>query len=398
MSSHQAAGPMIGYLYQLRYALLLLLENGHQSYKISIEKFDDIAFEDGNSPKELIQTKHHATAGNLGDKSVDLWKTIKVWLDQLEDHSNLFESCRFLIITTQIAAENSAASLLKISKRNEKEAISILKKVAQEHKNESLKEAYDKFLLTDERVLESLFQAIEVVDGAPEIRDVEIKLKKTMRFCCPFQYLDKVMDQIEGWWFRHGINALTSSQYSMPDYSQVYNKIVSVGSLYQLDNLPIEEWETKDLSEDELKKDQRVFIQQLRLINGNSSLLRRAIKNYYRACQQRSSWIRDDLLLPDELEKYEKRLVDEWDEVRAHLDDDGDAVKQGKHLYDKTMERNITIRKCCTEPYVMRGSYEMLSDRLQVGWHRDYFTILNLPHDNETGDTTCANGKCDLRK
>ena len=167
MSSHQAAGPMIGYLYQMRYALLLLLENDRQSYRISIEKFDDIAFEDGNSPKELIQTKHHATAGNLGDKSVDLWKTIKIWLDQLEEHSNLFESCRFLIVTTQIAAENSAASLLKISKRNEKEAISILKKVAQEHKNESLKGVYDKFLLTDESVLESLFQAVEVVDGAP---------------------------------------------------------------------------------------------------------------------------------------------------------------------------------------------------------------------------------------
>ena len=101
-------------------------------------------------------------------------------------------------------------------------------------------------------------------------------------------------------------------------------------------------------SEDELKKDQRVFIQQLRLINGNNALLCRAIKNYYRAYRQRSCWIRDDLLLPNELEDYEKKLVDEWDEVRAHLDDDHDAVKQGKCLYDKTMDRSINIRKCCT--------------------------------------------------
>ena len=398
MSSHQAAGPMLGYLYQMRYALLLLLEKDCQSYRISIEKFDDIAFEEGNIPKELIQTKHHATAGNLGDKSVDLWKTIKVWLDQLEEHSKLFESCRFLIVTTQIAPENSAASRLKISNRDEKEAIRILKSVAREHKNDSLKEVYDKFLLTDEKVLESFFRAVEVVDGAPEIRDIEIKLKKTIRFCCPFPFLENVMDQIEGWWFRHGIKALTSSQYSMPDYSQVYNKILSVGSQYKSDSLPVEDWETKDLSEDELKKDQRVFIQQLRLINGNNALLCRAIKNYYRAYRQRSCWIRDDLLLPNELEDYEKKLVDEWDEVRAHLDDDHDAVKQGKCLYDKTMDRSINIRKCCTEPYIMRGSYEMLADRLKVGWHRDYRTLLKVPQDHETGGKTCANGECDLQK
>ena len=98
MATHEAAGQMMGYLYQVRYAMLLLLESENPTFKISIEKFDDIAFEDGFSPVEMIQNKHHGSAGSLTDRSVDLWKTIKVWLDQTKDKPDLLNSCRFLII------------------------------------------------------------------------------------------------------------------------------------------------------------------------------------------------------------------------------------------------------------------------------------------------------------
>lgn len=47
MVSHNAAGQMLGYLYQVRYALNLLMSSDDPSYQISIEKFDDIAFDKG---------------------------------------------------------------------------------------------------------------------------------------------------------------------------------------------------------------------------------------------------------------------------------------------------------------------------------------------------------------
>ena len=45
MSNHQATEQMLGYLYQIRYALALLLKNDNPDYQISIEKFDDVAFD-----------------------------------------------------------------------------------------------------------------------------------------------------------------------------------------------------------------------------------------------------------------------------------------------------------------------------------------------------------------
>lgn len=67
MPTHEAAGQMIGYLYQVRYSMLLLLESDNPTFKISIEKFDDIAFDNGFSPLQMIQNKHHGTAGSLTD-------------------------------------------------------------------------------------------------------------------------------------------------------------------------------------------------------------------------------------------------------------------------------------------------------------------------------------------
>ena len=41
MPNHQASEQMLGYLYQVRYALALLLENDNSDCQISIEKFDE---------------------------------------------------------------------------------------------------------------------------------------------------------------------------------------------------------------------------------------------------------------------------------------------------------------------------------------------------------------------
>ena len=46
MPNHQASEQMLGYLYQVRYALALLMKNDNADFQISIEKFDDVRFND----------------------------------------------------------------------------------------------------------------------------------------------------------------------------------------------------------------------------------------------------------------------------------------------------------------------------------------------------------------
>ena len=81
-----ARAPAAGYLYQCRYALLLLLDRckDDPDAAASIEKFDDISFDNQGSPKELIQSKHHlCSQPDLTDHSPDLWRSLRVWSDGL---------------------------------------------------------------------------------------------------------------------------------------------------------------------------------------------------------------------------------------------------------------------------------------------------------------------------
>ena len=80
--THEASASATGYLFQCRYSLLAGLQAIPDSpqLEISVEKFDDVAFEANGEPTQLIQTKHHiGTTGSLSDASTDLWKTLLIW-------------------------------------------------------------------------------------------------------------------------------------------------------------------------------------------------------------------------------------------------------------------------------------------------------------------------------
>ena len=110
-SSHGAAASAVGYIYQIRWALLEVLRAAHErpDQAISIEKLEDVAGEQHDSPVRLLQLKHHqVSAGAVGDMDDDVWRTVRVWLDSPlaagVDPPDLY------LVTTQIAADKSARS------------------------------------------------------------------------------------------------------------------------------------------------------------------------------------------------------------------------------------------------------------------------------------------------
>lgn len=82
INSYSAPGPMAGYLYQVRLALLWSIRQSRQKdFVVSIETLDDVSFTADQEPISVLQAKHslHATA-TLGDLSSDLWKTLRIWM------------------------------------------------------------------------------------------------------------------------------------------------------------------------------------------------------------------------------------------------------------------------------------------------------------------------------
>jgi hypothetical protein len=389
MSSHQASEQMIGYLYQARYALYLLLNSDDEQSEISIEKFDDVTFGSDDIPEIMIQLKHHIkTHGDLNNASTDIWRTLKVWIDAIKDDNSLLPKIKFMIITTAIAPDGSAAYFLKTDPqtRNSKLAYNLLKNVTQESKNKNHESYYEAFINTSETLLQQLLDCIFVVDKSSNIIDVESDIKRAIRYSSLPQYTDKICERLEGWWYKKAIEALCSNEPIFISQGQVRSHIVSIGLEYAPDNLPIDVNEFEDLELDSLSLSDRTFYEQLKLICLGRNRLRMAIRDYYRAFQQRANWVREELLYTNELDNYEKRLIDEWEHSFYAMQDDladyGDEimenikVRNGKKLLREIEEKDLRIRDHCSDAFVMRGSYHILANQLKVGWHIDFYDRL----------------------
>lgn len=375
---------MLGYLYQVRSALYMLMKNGNSYAQISIEKFDDVAFETQGTPHELIQLKHHTNrTGSLSNKSVDLWRTLKVWIDMiLSDHTLLEMTC-FVIITTTHITEGTAADM--ILKKDYNNAYMILKEVANTGGNKDNEQYYQAFLSMNEENIKSLLSHISIISSAPNVDNVLDDIKKELKYSCRFEHIDAVTERIEGWWFKEVIKALMSDDAVIMSQRQLHDKIFEISRQYDDDNLPIEFWDLDSVEEEDLDFKDRLFLEQLRLIQSSSKTLNIAIRDYYRASRQRSSWIRQGLLYANELDRYECKLKDSWERAFAAMQDnlqeygtatDAEKEKEGRILYNKVSQLDIRIRNKCDEPYVMHGTYHIMANNLKVGWHIDFIEIL----------------------
>ena len=118
-------GPaFLGFQYQTRYALLLLLRDG-KGGSIYLEKTDDISLDRDGATTEQIQTKHRTRTRPLGDASPDLWRTLHNWSVGMREGTIDPSSHTLMLVTTSPARDNTVASLLgpNPSNRNVEKAL-----------------------------------------------------------------------------------------------------------------------------------------------------------------------------------------------------------------------------------------------------------------------------------
>lgn len=383
VSQFSAAPSAVGYLYQCRAALLLILNRlrSDLTSSIAIEKYDDISFEDQHGkPKELIQTKHRiGTPGSLSNSSVDLWKTVRIWIEQWKASNIDIPGTILTIVTTATASANSAASYLQKINRDETRAEEILLSTAKSSTNAENSKAYELFLNLSPLERAHLIECIQVIDKSPNITDVREQILGELVLTVHEQFMDAFYDRLEGWWFQQCISHLSGASKETISGKLVRAAILDFAEGFQQDNLPIDEILSEPPNGVNANEDQRIFVSQLRLIAAGNRTIEYAIRDYYRAFEQRAKWVREDLLLDSELEKYESRLVEEWDRYHGRVCEnlsspakEEDKVQAGKKVYEWSQEAELFIRPKCKEPYVGRGSLHMLANDRRVGWHPEF--------------------------
>jgi hypothetical protein len=382
-----AADSALGYLYQVRLALLWSLrraKNGND-FIVSLETLDDVTFEStGGTPEELLQAKHHRNReASLSNASGDLWKSLRVWF---EGHASkqIPAGTALYLLTTGAAPTDSAASFLRGEGRNVDKALQILETVTQTSESNTNAPAYKAFLAASSTARRTILDNVVVLDRAPGVLKIDDDLKAEVHWSAETKHLDAFLQRLEGWWLRRVIKQLAADPQPAGILSaELEAEMSELREQFKQDNLPIDDDLLAFTLDDatHAAHEEYQFVHQLKLIDVSKKRVAAAIRDFYRAGEQRSRWLREDLLLVGHLSQYEGRLVEEWELVFEAAKDEIEATaaeavkrKAARSVLTWAEKTTIAIRPGVTEPFVVRGSFHMLADEKppRVGWHPDF--------------------------
>jgi hypothetical protein len=379
-SPFSAAEQGLGYIYQARFALLMILSLP-ESNSILLEKEDDVEFTAESGVKSLGSLKHKAVGDALTDLSTDFWKSVRIWLSHYVENGRISSDTKFLLFTT---AEVSSSSFLKLfvdELADDGEArLTAARSVLETSQSQIISSIRDELGQLTEQELQDFYSRITIVDGSPRITAIpqlviDQHLRTVRRESRSFLF-----ERLEGWWMDLLIKVLSGERKEAIFGYEISDKLSALAEEYRSDNLPIT-FRNRLPGGIDVANDPRLFVEQLRVLELSATSIQNAIIDYYRAFEQRSSWARESLLISGEIEEYENRLVDEWTRYREvileGIDDSAEdevCISAGKELYRwaELETSSLRIRERVTEPYIVRGTFHILANARpspQVYWH-----------------------------
>lgn len=383
MGQFSAQESSLGYQYQIRYALYLLLKaKDKEDPFVKLENLDDVEIGDINK-LELHQTKfHNNNSANLTDTSKDIWKTIRVWSEVIIDKSINLDGASLVLVTT---SETSVSSILyeltenRTGGKSIQEIVEMLNGVAEKSTNRELKYAFDAYnkLTPDQK--EKLVRSIYIRDKFLDFDGLKRQIQSELQLTFLPNQLDAAFNDLEGWWYGQCIEHLQGIK-SQILYKEVQNYILYLNDKNKSDNLPVDRAIINaEITETDF--DEMCFVKQLQEINLGGNAIAQSKRDYYRANEQRSKWLREELLNPEEEIDYELRLKDDWKGKFAFLQDEIESVadeilkEKCKKFYISHYGEsnfNIPIRPKVIDIFIFKGSCQMLADKRDIAWHPNY--------------------------
>ena len=398
VSAFGAAGPALGYLAQVDYALLAALErmDEEEDFDISIETLDDVVFHDPGTgdATEKLQTKHTINVTkSLADASTDLWKTLGNWIAEPGDPGTQ-------LVLLAVASAGPTASLLRSgAERNVDVALQQLENIARTSSSATNADYYKAFLDLSSEQRRELLAYIEIVDGMAPAVELQPLLERAVRKSVKPQRRAALVDRLRGWWHKRVIahlDVIARGQDDRITVGELEGELLELADALRDENLPIDVLDMVEPTDQEVSESDRIFVAQLRLVALGSERLRKCIYDHNRAFAQRSLWQRDQLLEVGELGRYDRELKEAWQSFFLPLsDDDGESLneetvrREARERFAEMDRSNLApIRRDVREGWVARGSLHVIADRLEIGWHPRWLEYLHDRLDETRDDPT----------
>jgi hypothetical protein len=381
MGAAEAPGPAAGYVFQLRYALFRALERLKRdpTGAIAIEKIDDVVLLDaGGAPTELNQLKHVTAQGaSLTDASKPLWRTLGNWARLIVSGDLNLTRLELLLVTNASVPENAALADIGADEgsRDVEKAAEGLREVAKNSDNQETRKDREIFLGLSDAEQIALLRSLRVVWESPGVGAISSELDASLTFACEAGQLAELRHELEGWWIDQISSQLEKGTGATLQLSALDARISFLREKYKPTTLTFDQDEPDGNPADLAG---HTFVEQMRFVGAGAARLANAQRVFMRASAQRSRWLRQAKIDPDELTRYDDDLVDRWQTHSAicwdelhESSDENDRKQSGRNLL-AWAESQETPLKGASAGFLTSGSFHALSDLVRVGWHPEY--------------------------
>jgi hypothetical protein len=393
--THTAEAAVLGFYYQALFALVTLIAQTTDDAAVVVERLDDVEL-NVNGNTMLYQLKHSIseTPPPVTLASRALWKTIKVWVDTLPVLT-LSETTLWLVAVGKIPADSPLVALLEVDsdrtellKAMQQEAQRVVderaaaKQAGKKLPHEDRTAGCEAFLALGTTDQQNLLRRIRVQHDSPTIDKIEGIVASHLTLL-PVEHRVPVARRLVEWWDRQVMYSLCGQRDRVLTRVELQHQITSfIGDIEEARLVP--DFMTATPPED--YQPDGMLTRQIQLVDGGKSDLTVAIREEWRAREQRSRWLNANPAMASTINDYDIQLQEKWSDRHMQM------TEQCSALEDKAKrESGLKLLRWAHQDapgavppltqgwsghYYVSGSYQVLAIDLKVGWHPDYRDLL----------------------
>ena len=380
----EARGQLLGYVLQFPRALLRLLELSPNG-AVGIEIMGDVSvfFPEGNITLE--EDKSSICNNPLSDRSSNLWKTFYNWCKLIQERNDIkIDNTRFILYTNHSVAEKSIVKRMSDARAQssfsdlETYVNSLYHEIPQSHKiypyldyllNDGLntfREVIMHFELVSHNDIEELHKEIFDAIKGKMVPDTDIKY---------------IYEHLSGWLQNTMAIKISKKEPPIITFNDFHHEFLSLFQDvrtkklidYAIDRLPSNAMLQKEV------QDRPVYVQQLQIINLESSGIIEAVSDFLRAKTNRQEWIERDIVDVTSMKDFQERLQSFHSTKRKYVltaFKNCSLEEQGTLIYCSCQERKEDINGMTPPDRTISGTYHFLADQRCIGWHPNWEEII----------------------
>lgn len=396
-ATHSAEAAALGFYYQSFFALLTLLKQNTDNAAVTIERLDDVELQ-SDGQKLLYQLKHSLSTPPpaISLKSRALWRTVKVWVDILPTLT-LSEATLHLVAVGNISAGSPLKALTEPDTDRDELALA-LKEEAQRVIDERAAvsntdpkkqlpyedrvDGCEAFLSLDETMQLNFLRRAVIQQSSPSVAEIEDLIADHINILPPDQR-SKVAERLVEWWDRQIVYSLCGKRARVVFRAELQQQISAIVGDIEQSKL-VADFETVNPPED--YQPNGMLTRQIKLVEGARSDHAKAIREEWKAREQRSKWLTSNPAMAATIHEYDRVLEEYWSDRHCRIIEecaevkDKDKRESGLKLlrwsHDDAPNAVRPIANGWNAAYYVRGTYQVLAINLKVGWHPDYATLL----------------------